>query len=102
MAKIKKNDQIKISAGKNKGKSGKVLRVFPAENKIIVEGLNLIKKHVRPRREGEKGQRIEIPGKMNVSNAMLVCPKCGKTTRIGHKSIGEKKVRVCKKCNAEI
>jgi len=100
--KIKKNDQIKISTGKNKGKSGKVLRVFPAENKIIVEGLNLIKKHVRPRREGEKGQRIEIPGKMNVSNAMLVCPKCGKTTRIGHKDIGEKKVRVCKKCGAEI
>ena len=100
--KIKKNDQIKISAGKNKGKSGKVLRVFPVENKIIVEGLNLIKKHVRPRREGEKGQRIEIPGKMNVSNAMLVCPKCGKTTRIGHKNIGEKKVRVCKKCSAEI
>jgi large subunit ribosomal protein L24 len=100
--KIKKNDQIKISTGKNKGKSGKVLRVFPVENKIIVEGLNLIKKHVRPRREGEKGQRIEIPGKMNVSNAMLVCPKCGKTTRIGHKSIGEKKVRVCKKCGAEI
>ncbi|MFA6382867.1 MAG: 50S ribosomal protein L24 [Parcubacteria group bacterium] len=100
--KIKKNDQIKISAGKNKGKSGKVLRVFPVENKIIVEGLNLIKKHIRPRREGEKGQRIEIPGKMNVSNVMLVCPKCGKTTRIGHKNIGEKKVRVCKKCNAEI
>jgi len=100
--KIKKNDQIKISVGKNKGKAGKVLRVFPAENKIIVEGLNLIKKHVRPRREGEKGQRIEIPGKMNVSNAMLVCPKCGKTTRIGQKNIGEKKVRVCKKCGAEI
>jgi large subunit ribosomal protein L24 len=62
----------------------------------------LIKKHVRPRREGEKGQRIEIPGKINVSNAMLVCPKCGKATRVGHKSIGEKKVRVCKKCGAEI
>jgi large subunit ribosomal protein L24 len=102
MAKIKKNDQIKISAGKNKGKTGKVLRVFPDENKIIVEGLNLIKKHVKARREGEKGQRIEIPGKINISNAMLVCPKCGKPTRVGHKDIEGKKMRICKKCGAEI
>jgi large subunit ribosomal protein L24 len=100
--KIHKNDQIKISVGKNKGKTGKVLRVFPDENKIIVEGLNLIKKHVKARREGEKGQRIEIPGKMNISNAMLVCPKCGKPTRIGYKDIEGKKMRICKKCGAEI
>ena len=98
---IKKNDQVKIALGKDRGKTGKVLRVFPAEDKVIVEGLILIKKHMRPRREGEKGQRVEIPGKINVSNVMVVCPKCGKTTRIGSKQVGDKKVRVCKKCNAE-
>ena len=99
--KIKKNDQVKIALGKDRGKTGKVLRVFPGEDKVIVEGLILIKKHMRPRREGEKGQRVEIPGKINVSNVMVVCPKCGKTTRIGSKQVGDKKVRVCKKCNAE-
>jgi large subunit ribosomal protein L24 len=99
--KIKKNDQVKIKLGKDNGKTGKVLRVFPTEDKIIVEGLNLIKKHMRPRREGEKGQRVEIPGKLNVSNVILVCPKCGKTTRIGSKQVGDKKVRICKKCGAE-
>jgi len=99
--KIKKNDQVKIALGKDRGKTGKVLRVFPTEDKVIVEGLILIKKHMRPRREGEKGQRVEIPGKINASNVMVVCPKCGKTTRIGSKLVGDKKVRVCKKCNAE-
>lgn len=102
MTKVKKNDQVKIIAGKDKGKAGKVLRSFISENKITVEGLNIVKKHRRPRKEGEKGQRIEVPGKINVSNVMLVCPKCGKTTRIGGKKIGDKKVRICKKCNTEI
>ncbi len=100
--KIKKNDQVKIISGKDKGKTGKVSRVFPAEKKLMVEGLNIVKKHVRPRREGEKGQRVEVPGKLAVSNVMLVCPKCGKATRLGSKTVGDKKVRVCKKCGAEI
>jgi large subunit ribosomal protein L24 len=100
--KIKKNDQIKISTGKDKGKTGKVLRIFPEENKLLAEGLNLVKKHVRPRREGEKGQRVEVPGKIDVSNVMLVCPKCGKASRVGYKQVGDKKVRVCKKCSGEI
>jgi large subunit ribosomal protein L24 len=102
MTKIKKNDQVKIISGKDKGKTGKVLRVFPVEGKIIVEGLNLRKKHLRPRREGEKGQRIEIPGKLNASNVMLICPKCGKETRIGQKLTEKNKLRICKKCQAEI
>lgn len=100
--KIKKNDQVKIAAGKDKGKTGKVLRTFPGENKIIVEGVNLVKKHVRPRKEGEKGQRIETPGKLDISNVMLVCPKCGKTTRVGQKITPDNKFRICKKCQAEI
>lgn len=100
--KIKKNDQVKMLTGKDSGKTGKVSSVIPGENKVIVEGLNLVKKHMRPRREGEKGQRVEVPRKIQVSNVALVCPKCGKTTRIGFKIAGENKVRVCKKCNSEI
>ncbi len=100
--KIKKNDQVKIVIGKDSGKTGKVLRVFPKENRLTVEGLNLVKKHMRPRREGEQGQRVEISGKLNISNVMLVCPKCGKPTRVGFKVAGDKKLRVCKKCKAEL
>jgi large subunit ribosomal protein L24 len=100
--KIRKNDQVKMMIGRSKGKTGKVLRVFPDESKIIVEGMSLVKKHVRPRKEGEKGQRVEVPGKVNISNVMLVCAKCGKPTRVGNKIVGENKFRICKKCQAEI
>lgn len=101
---IKKNDKVKILSGKDKGKTGKVLQVLPVEGKISVEGLNLAIKHLRPRRENEKGQRIEFPAFMNASNVSLLCPKCGKATRIGHKIVASlegkkaKKFRVCKKC----
>lgn len=100
--KIKKNDLVKMLAGKDSGKTGKVLRVYPTEQKVIVDGLNMLKKHNKPRKEGEKGQRVEIPRRIDISNAMLVCPKCGKPTRIGYKTEGDKKIRVCKKCQAEI
>ncbi len=100
--KIKKNDLVKMLAGKDSGKTGKVLRVFPEEKKVVVDGLNMLKKHNRPRKEGEKGQRIEMPRKVDISNAILVCPKCSKPTRIAYKIEGEKKMRVCKKCKAEI
>jgi large subunit ribosomal protein L24 len=100
---IKKNDNVKILAGKDKGKTGKVLQVIPATGRVSVEGLNLLIKHLRPRREGEKGQRIEFPAFMNIANLALVCPKCGRPTRVGYKTMKlegkkEKKVRVCKKC----
>ncbi len=100
--KIKKNDQVKILVGKDNGKTGKISRVLASEKKVVVDGLNLIKKHVRPRREGEKGQRIEVAGKIDISNIMLVCPKCGKATRVGYKAVGKNKFRICKKCNAEL
>ena len=102
--KIKTNDQVEILAGKDKGKTGKVLQVFPVEKKASVEGLNLLIKHLRPRRSGEKGQRIEFPAPMAMSNLMLVCPKCGKPTRVSYQITdasdkGKKvKARVCKKC----
>ncbi len=103
---IKKGDKVKIIAGKDKGKTGKVLQVFPALNRASIEGLNLSIKHLRPRREGEQGQRIEFPAPMNLSNVMLLCPKCGKATRVGQKQVksGEssKKIRECKKCQQVI
>jgi large subunit ribosomal protein L24 len=100
--KIKKNDLVKMLAGKDSGKTGKILRAFPAEEKVVVEGLNVVKKHARPKREGEKGQRVETPRKITVSNVALVCPKCAKTIRVGYKKEGDKKYRICKKCQAEI
>ena len=89
-------------AGKDRDKTGKVLRVFPQERKVIVEGLNIVKKHSRPRKEGEKGQRVEIPRKITVSNVLLICPKCGKGTRVEFKVTDQTKQRICKKCGAEI
>lgn len=100
--KIKKGDQIQIIAGKDKGKTGKVLRVIPGNLRIVIEGLNLIKKHMKPKKGGEKGQRIEVPASINISNVMLVCPKCGKLTRVGFKVNKEDKLRICKKCKSEI
>ncbi len=104
---IKKEDKVKILAGKDRGKTGKVLQTLPAQEKLSVEGLNLLIKHLRPQRRGEKGQRIEFPRFIDASNVALVCPKCGKTTRIGHKLVKSddgkvKKFRVCKKCEQTI
>lgn len=97
--KIRKGDTVKILTGKDKGKKGRVLKVMPKENKLIVEGLNLFYKHVRPRREGEKGQRIQFPAPLHVSKVMLICPKCSKPTRVGYKILADgKKVRWCRKC----
>ena len=101
--KIKKNDKVKILTGKDSGKVGKVLQIFPKEGRVSVEGLNILIKHLRPQKQGEKGQRIEFPGLINLSNVILVCPKCGKDTRVAYKTIaGEdgksKKFRACKKC----
>jgi len=107
LMKIKKGDQVLIISGKYRGKKGKVLKTFPKERKILVEGVNLVKKHQRPKREREKGQIIEMPNPINVSNAKLICPKCEKATRVGYKIISnlknqKLKVRICKKCGKEI
>jgi large subunit ribosomal protein L24 len=100
--KIKKGDQAQIITGKDRGKRGNVLRTMPSERRIIIEGLNLVKRHRRPRRSGEKGQRVEVPAPIDISNAMLICPHCGKPTRVGYKITGNSKHRVCKKCKVEI
>jgi large subunit ribosomal protein L24 len=100
---IKKGDKVKILSGKDKGKTGKVMQVFPGGKRASVEGLNLLIKHMRPRKEGEKGQRIEFPAAINISNLMLVCPKCNKPSKTGYKTTegekGRKKFRFCKKCD---
>ena len=99
---IKKNDKVIVLSGKDKGKEGKVLEAMPADKKVIVEGVNVATCHVKPRKQGEEGGiiRKEIP--MYVSKVQLVCPKCGKATRVGHAFDGDKKVRVCKKCGKNI
>lgn len=100
--KIKKGDQVEIIAGKDKGKRGKVSSTLPRLGKVVVEGLNLRKKHTRSRRDGEKGQRIEIAFPIDISNVMLVCPHTDKLTRVGYKVEGGQKVRISKKANKEI
>lgn len=99
---IKQGDTILITTGDDKGRTAKVLNVSPAERRIQAEGINIQKKHHRPRKEGEKGQIIEKPGFFSASNVKLVCPKCNKPTRIGYKKSGQKKNRICKKCQAVI
>ncbi|MDP1538691.1 MAG: 50S ribosomal protein L24 [bacterium] len=100
--KIKKGDMVLVISGKDRGKKGKVLQVFPKENRVMVEGVNLRKKHRKPKKSGEKGQIITLPGSVSVSNVKLVCSKCGKPTRGGYKIVEKKKFRICKKCGQEI
>ena len=99
---LKKGDTVKILSGKDKGKSGKVVRAFPVENLILVEGVNVHKKHSKPKKQGQKGQIIEMPGAIKASSAQIMCSSCKKAVRIGQKVEGEKKVRVCKKCGASL
>ena len=99
---IKKDDVVVVLSGKDKGKQGKVLEVQPKAGKVIVEKVNVVSRHTKPRKQGEQGGRINKEGTINVSNVMLVCPKCNKATRVGHAVVGDKKVRVCKKCGKNI
>ncbi len=89
-------------SGKDRGKTGKVLFVFPRTGKVVVEGLNLVKKHQRARRQGQKGQIVSKERSVDVSSAQLICPKCGRATRTSHRIEGNSKLRVCKKCGADI
>lgn len=100
--KIKKGDQVLIISGKDRGRKGKILKALPKEEKLVVEGINLRKKHLKPRKAGEKGQIIEFPAPLPISNIKLICPKCGKAARVGYKVEGERKYRICKQCGQEI
>lgn len=99
--KIKKNDKVLIISGKDRLKTGKVLSCYPKKGTILVEGVNLRKKHVKSKRSEEKGQIVQIPAPLSVSNVKLICVKCGKAVRVGYKTEGDKKYRICKKCGQQ-
>ena len=99
---IKKDDKVVVLSGKDKGKQGKILVSDPKAAKVIVEGVNVATKHQKPRKQGEEGGIIKVETPIYAAKVQLVCPKCGKGTRVGHKIADGKKVRVCKKCGAEI
>ena len=96
---VKTGDTVVILSGKDKGKKGKVLQVSPKENTVIVEGCNMVTKHVKPRKQGENGGIVKAEGAMYASKVQIVCSKCGKAVRVGHKILADgSKVRVCTKC----
>ena len=100
---IKKDDLVVVLSGKDKGKQGKVLRVIPKESKVVVEKVNVVSRHTKPRRQGEEGGILKKEAPIYASKVMRVCPKCNKPTRAAHTVLADgKKVRVCKKCGAEI
>ena len=100
--KIKKGDTVLVISGKDRGRKGKVIESHPKEKKVVVAGMNLKSKHVKPKQTEEKGQIVKMPAPIDVSNVKLICPKCGKLTRVAYKIINNKKVRICKKCGQEI
>ena len=96
---IKKNDQVKVITGRDKGKQGRVLRVFPGEGKVLVEHVMMVKKNVRPNPQRNiKGGIAEQESPIAISNVMVVCASCG-PSRVGHKELGNKRVRICRRCN---
>ena len=98
--KLKKGDQVAILIGKERGKKGKILSVFPTENRLIIEGLNFSKVYLRPSQQNPKGGISQVEGKLQASNVQLICPRCSKPTRIGYQFLSDgTKQRVCKKCN---
>ena len=100
--KIKKGDTVVMLKGKDRGKSGKVAHLIPKEGRVIVEGLNLVKKHVRPKRQGEKGEIVQIPRRVAVSNVAIMCSRCNKPARVGFKEEKGVKMRICRRCKGEL
>ncbi|HEY4476422.1 MAG TPA: 50S ribosomal protein L24 [Candidatus Paceibacterota bacterium] len=101
MNKIKKGDTVIVVTGKDRGKTGSVLKVFPLAHRLVVEGVNIRKRRERPRSAGKPGQVIEAPTPIASSKVMIKCPSCGRGRRIGHKQEGNKKIRICRKCGHE-
>ena len=99
---IKKGDNVQVLSGNDKGKTGEVLEVLPKVNKVVVKGVNVRKKHVKARRQGEESGIISVECAIPVSKVNVVCPKCGKATKVGYSIEKEEKVRVCKKCGAKL
>ncbi len=102
--KIHKGDTVQLLSGRDAGKNGKVLRIDGKSGMVVVEGLQLVKRHAKPKKQGEKGQVISVPSSFNASKVMLLCPSCKQPTRVGYRfdKNGEAKIRYCKKCNSAI
>jgi large subunit ribosomal protein L24 len=100
--KLIKGDTVKIISGKDRGKTGTIFRVLADRNKVMIDGLNVVKKRSKPRKQGEKGQTVEVPRPLAASNVMIVCSSCKEPTRVGYRMDGAKKVRFCKKCEAKL
>lgn len=99
--KIKKDDMVAVTSGKFRGKQGKILRTLPADNKVVVEGVNMVKRHRKPVTQSDPGGIVDVIKPLPTANVMLVCPSCGKTSRVGLVKEDGKKMRVCKKCQAK-
>jgi large subunit ribosomal protein L24 len=106
---VKTGDEVLIIAGKDKGRKGKIKRALPREERVVVEGLNIVKRHMKARGPGKPGGIIEMEAPLHVSNVMLICPSCGRASRTGHRFLEEtdhkgrpRKVRFCKACNAVV
>ena len=100
---IKKDDVVVVLSGKDKGKKGKVIAVLPKDGKVVVEKINMVSRHTKPRRQGDQGGIIQKEAPLHACKVQRVCPKCDQATRPAHKVLADgKKVRVCKKCGAEI
>ncbi|MEN8188337.1 MAG: 50S ribosomal protein L24 [Thermodesulfobacteriota bacterium] len=100
---LKKDDQVEVIAGKDKGRVGKVLRILPQKNRAVVERINMIKRHTKPSEMNQQGQIVEKEASIHVSNLQLICPECTQTGRIGRKILDDgSKVRFCKKCGESI
>ncbi|HXF43893.1 MAG TPA: 50S ribosomal protein L24 [Candidatus Paceibacterota bacterium] len=97
---IRKGDNVKVMKGKERGKTGKVINVDYKSGTVLIEGVNLYKKHVRAKRQGEKGETVFVARPLMVPNVMLVCPSCGRAVRVGYRIEGKTKTRYCKKCKS--
>ena len=100
--KIKKGDNVQVLSGNDKGKTGEVLEIIPKHGKVVVKGVNIRKKHIKPKKQGEEGGIISVECAIHNAKLAVVCPKCNKPTRIGYEIEKDEKVRVCKKCGAKI
>ena len=97
---VKKGDYVTVRTGKDRGKKGKILKVFPSENRVLVEALNYMTSYVRPSQQNPKGGLHKVEGRIDRSNVQLICPRCSKPTRVGYQFLADKtKQRVCKKCH---
>ena len=101
---IRRNDQVVVTTGRDSGKRGRVLKVLPAKNRVIVEGVNIIKRHTRPNPQRNiKGGIVEREASLHASNVQLVCPECGAMTRVGHRVLNDgRKIRICRKCEGVV